>query len=499
MGIIIRQSFKGTIVSFTGAFLGAVNMLWVSPKFLSPSEIGTISFLESAATSLMSIGSLGIIYISDRYFPQFKTEDHKHAGFPTFLLAYLFLGFLFTSLVYLLGQSYFMSFYEGKRLAVDYVSYFIPVLFFFLLFMALLETFSRAYFRIVVPSFNREVLLRLLGIILVLAYAWWTFDFTSFLVFRIAMYALATLVLFFYLKNLKMKFTWPDFSILTKEKILPMIKYGLIIMIGGIASVLIIKIDALLIPAFLDVNMLGIYSISFFIGGILEIPRKSIAQISIPVISKAWNEQDFSTLSLVYKKSALNQMIVGAWIFMGIWFNVDSIFTIMPNGSEYQAGKYVIFWIALARLVDMATGVNNEIILQSKYFTFNLLVGVFLAIINVGANVLLIPVWGITGAAISIFVSFTLFNLVRFIFIWKKLGMQPFDKSNLYICLLVLACAGINELLPTMSHYLVDVVLRSVIVSVLFIGSILYFRISPDLNQLTIVLYQKIFSFRIKK
>jgi len=60
-------------------------------------------------------------------------------------------------------------------------------------------------------------------------------------------------------------------------------------------------------------------------------------------------------------------------LFLGIWCNIDSIFELIPNGEIYSPGKWVVFYIGLSKLFDMATGVNQEIVGTSKYYKIDLL------------------------------------------------------------------------------------------------------------------------------
>ncbi len=484
MGIIIRQSFKSTVVSLTGAVLGAVSMLWISPKFLTQEQIGTITFIETLTLSLAGLGSLGVYYITDKFFPQFRTEDRTHHGYLTFLTRYITIGFLLSVLLLFIFQDNLMSFYREKKLAVDNPFLYVSFLLCFMMYLGLLDTFARAHLRIVVSAINREIVFRVMALIIILFYTFHHYSFGTMVGLRIAAYAVLVGIMFFYLKRLRIQFPRPDFSVITRSTIKAMASYGMVIMAGSLSGILILKLDSLLIPALLDMKKLGIYTIAFYIGGILEIPRKTMVQISTPIIAQAWLKNDKQMLHEIYQKSALNQLIIGSWMFLGIWMNVDFLFQLMPEGESYTTGKYVIFWIALMRLVDMATGLNNEIVLQSKYYMFNLLTAIGLGIVNVLANLWLIPKMGIIGAALAIFLSFLGYNVMRFVFIWIKLGIQPFSWANLQVCVLAGMTYLIVYFMPSMNSIWLDIAIRSICITIVFMGGVLGLRISPDINQI---------------
>ena len=84
MGIIKRQSFKATIVSYIGVALGYLNIILILPKYLSTTQIGLIRVMTDAATLFAAFASLGMINASQRFFPRFADNHGKHKGFVLF-------------------------------------------------------------------------------------------------------------------------------------------------------------------------------------------------------------------------------------------------------------------------------------------------------------------------------------------------------------------------------------------------------------------------------
>ena len=73
-------------------------------------------------------------------------------------------------------------------------------------------------------------------------------------------------------------------------------------------------------------------------------------------------------IETIYKKSALNLFIIGSFLLLGIWANIDSIFSLLPKSDIYAQGKWVVLLIGLGRVADMMTGLNTEILVNSKTF-----------------------------------------------------------------------------------------------------------------------------------
>lgn len=488
MGIVIRQSVKSAIATYAGVVIGTINVLWLSTAFLSRDRIGLIRVLLDNAFLFASLAQLGTSHVAVRYFAYFNDESRKYNGFLGFLLLFPLAGFLLYGLAYLLFQPVFARIYREN--APELLGYYFEIvpLVFFVIYIYILEAYARVHLRIVVPAIIREVFLKLANAGLILLFAAGVIDFRQLVLLLIASYGVAVFMLLAYLKNLKRLYLNFSFDFVRSPLFRPMITYGLVVILGGLGSQLASKIDSLMLPAYpggLDVT--GIYAIAFNIGVVIEVPRRALSQIITPLIAMAWRQSDLKEIGKLYHSSALNQLIVGVLLFLGIWCNIDAIYTIMPNGELYEPGKMVVLLIALGRLVDMGTGVNSEIIISSKYYKFDLITAVLLALMMVVINLYFIPWFGINGAALTTLISLVIYNGTKCFFLWWKFRIQPFSAKTVT----VLAIAGVAflaaMLVPyhtgTLSETLISLFFRSLAITVVFAGLVYLLKVSPEANQ----------------
>src|SRR5690606_4806803 len=108
----------------------------------------------------------------------------------------------------------------------------------------------------------------------------------------------------------------------------------------------------------------GIYTVVFYIAAVIELPRRAITQIISPIIAKAFTNDDLREIGDIYRKTAINQLLIGMLLFLGIICNLDNIFHFVPNREIFEAGKNVVLIIGLGKLADMAAGANGEIIIM---------------------------------------------------------------------------------------------------------------------------------------
>lgn len=270
-----------------------------------------------------------------------------------------------------------------------------------------------------------------------------------------------------------------------------MISVAVYSILAGLGTTVVFSIDKIIVNQILGLSATGVYTIAFFFGTLVVIPSRTLLRISGTLISEAWKRNDIPYIIDMYKRSCLNQFIIGAFLFGGIWVNIDSILIIL--GPEYAAGKWVIFLIGLGYLVDMAAGANGLIIGYSKYYKISLWFILVLIGTVIASMYIFIPAWGIVGAAAAIALSFLLNNIMRFVFLYYKYKMQPFSYGFL-IVLGAFALAFIAGYLIPKLPLVWDILARGITFTLVSFLLILLTKISPDINDTV-----KIIIGRVKK
>ncbi|HWA33928.1 MAG TPA: polysaccharide biosynthesis C-terminal domain-containing protein, partial [Cyclobacteriaceae bacterium] len=246
----------------------------------------------------------------------------------------------------------------------------------------------------------------------------------------------------------------------------------------------IAKIDSLMVAALLGLAPVAIYTTSSYMATVIEVPKRAMTQVASPLIARGFEKNNHSEIKSIYQKTALNQFIFGTLLLIGVSANLDSIFMLMPKGEIYQAGKWVVIIVGMGKLVDMLFGPSSEIIIYSKYYSFNIVLILILSAVIITSNNLLIPRYGIEGAAMGTAITMIVFNSVKFIFIWAKMDLQPFSGAFIKVLLIGVMSAFIGMNLPRFESVLLDMVVRSGVITVAFVVPIIIFKVSPEGNIL---------------
>jgi O-antigen/teichoic acid export membrane protein len=336
LGIVVRQSLKAGLGAYIGVGIGIINQMYVSTKFLSVEQLALSRLLFENSLLFAAFAHLGTPFIADKFFGLFRDDEEEHHGILPFLLLLPFAGSLLFGMLYLACSDSIQAYYAVRSpMILQYHLLVVPLTIFWI-YISVLEAYCRNNARIAVPGFIREVYLRLANVLLILlfGFGWISFDFLLYSL--VGAYGVAIILLIIYINYLG-KWYWrmPDRSILTSGVLWQILGYGSFTLLGGIGVNLMLFIDRSMLAGERGLVSTGIFIIATYIAGVIEIPRKAIAQISIPLISTALLNNDLTHVQLMNRKSALNQLIVGGVFFLLIWASIDEIFYLIPKGSTY--------------------------------------------------------------------------------------------------------------------------------------------------------------------
>ena len=480
MGEIQRQTFKGSLYSYIGVAIGFVTTAILFPRLLSTAQIGVLSLLVAYSQLMSVVGNLGFPYTIIRFFPYFEDKERGHNGLLFIVLLVSIVGFLIASVCYIVVEHIFLLKDPGNELYLKYSWLVFPLAFFVIIFSQL-DAYFRALGNAVSGSLIKDITQRLLifGSVLLFGYITYiSFDELVFLyVISLSSSSIFLLLLLQYKKELHLK---PKFHFVKRKLKRLMVSFSLYSVISGLGSVVIQRIDTVMIGYFTDLSSIGVYTTTFFFGTIILIPSRALGRISSIVIADAFKTKNFDRIKSVYSKSSINQFLIGSVLLMGIWANIDNCFHILPK--EYESGKYVILFIGLSNLVNLAIGVNSQIIYLSKYYRSVTYFLVFFCALIILSNYLLIPAFGISGAAFASFTSVLIYAASRVVYVYLKFKFQPFGLDHLKIVLVAAICLGLNHFLPVMNHFVLDIIVRSSVLGSVFFGLTLYLNISTELN-----------------
>jgi O-antigen/teichoic acid export membrane protein len=235
----------------------------------------------------------------------------------------------------------------------------------------------------------------------------------------------------------------------------------------------------------------GIFTLAQTMSNIIQAPQRAIIAAAIPHLARAWKEKNRELLQRIYQRSSLNQLIFAAGLFILIVMNYTEAIYTFDLRKEYLPGFNAFIILGLNRIIDMGTGLNAQIIGTSNRWRFELTSGIVLLILMLPLTIIFTRQYGLLGPAIANLISITVFNIIRLIFLWVNFKLFPFTRQSLYTVLL----AGISFLICYYSfrnmHGFGGIVLRSLAFMIIYGGTVLYFRLTPDIDPVLTALKKR--------
>ena len=500
MGIIAKQSIQGTIVTYLGVAVGFVTTFFVLTRFLSAEEIGLARVLIDAATLFIGLAQLGTSSSIIRFYPHFSEnkadtllngnqyapkEEH---GFFFWTLVIPLLGFaLFTAIYCACFTPLSQWFGEKSPLFVEYYYMVIPMAF-FMLYQTIFETNANVRMHIVIPRAVRELITRIGLLIVYLLYAFECLDINGYVIALCVVYAVAMLCNMGYLFSLGEISLRPDIEFLSKNSSLvrQYMLYTGFLLVSAVASVLAPTLSSFFITAEMGLSYTGIFAIATYIAVMVSIPYRSMTAIASPQLATAIKENNQHETAHLMQQVSSTLLLIGGMILCMIWLNIDLIFHILPNGETYASARQVVLILGTSQLIIAVCSFTSSALNYSRFYAFSLLFSFILTALSILLNNLLIPHFGMNGAAISNLLAYSIYFLLIVLTVRFTLHTPTFTHQHLKIILLIIVIINLNFL--WLKHLPINNIwISSIVRTIVLIGGgcvVAWVKnLSPEINQ----------------
>ncbi|MEX0594456.1 MAG: polysaccharide biosynthesis C-terminal domain-containing protein [Balneolaceae bacterium] len=447
MGIIARQSTTNVLYTYLGMGLGAVLTLFLYPHILSPEAYGLTRILVSAGLLGAHLSHLGMRNTILRFTPVFKDDSERMRSFRTYTFLLPLAGFLLFGLLLHFFQEPIISLYENRSpLVGDYLHLLVPLTL-AILYFELANSTLRSLKDSTSGSFVQDLLLRLV-IILSLMLLWleWISLDTFFRLFVSAYVLLPLWLLHLLARHGELRFSL-RLTAISRSLRGSMKQYGLFTMLSGLTTMIVWNIDILMLGSLAGLDQTAVYAIAFYMGSVITVPQRSLEKILTPLIADHLRDRNLSRIGDLYRQSAHLQFLSGSFLLVTVWILADPILTLLPD--IYREGSLVILIIGCGKLLDMATGANGSILLLSRFYRWDLLFNGLLVILTFFTNWMLIPRFGVEGAAVATTLSLLIYNTLKYLFVKYRLHLSPFTRSHLYILLWTAGTLVVLQQIPS--------------------------------------------------
>jgi O-antigen/teichoic acid export membrane protein len=492
MGIIGRQTIKSSIYSLAGVIVGFVTVGILMPHYLSKTEIGVIRQIQYYGMLFSSILGLGIPQSLIRLFPHFKSKKEAHHGmFFLVTLITIFSGIIFTIIFLNFGEDIVKKDILKSPLFASFYKLILPFTWAYI-FLTLFESYSTANKESTISVFLRDFALRIFIIGIITFYIFIpSFDYAALVYSNVYVQFIPPLLLlvFLHYKGLipvPNKISFPSSKI--KSEFISTSAYN---WVNGLSSVAVVTIDSIMLSKMTNSADVGIYTTVTFFASLMLIPNKNIGRIAATVIADHFKNNQLEKIETIYKKSALTQYALGLFLLGNLVLGIPFIFQILLKG-EYNAGIWVLIFLAISNLFKMGTGLKFSVVFTSKHYRWSTPMFLSFLILIVLTNLWFIPRYGIVGSAIASFIATTLFHIAGLILVKVKYNYWPFTKTFISVGFVFLLIFGILYLIPNFDFPIIFSIIKAGLFSVLFFLYLYQSKSVAEINGLTDSIIQSI-------
>lgn len=203
--------------------------------------------------------------------------------------------------------------------------------------------------------------------------------------------------------------------------------------------------DVFIIGYWLAPEEVGFYGAAFQTASIIALVLGSLDSVAMPLISRAIANDNRSGLQSLLQsvlRWSVSMSLPVFLIFMLFPTQVLSIF-----GEQFHQASYCLVVLAISQVIIAASGSSNTALVLAGYSKMVMWNSIWLGAVQIGFNVLLVPRYGIVGAAVGTALALTLVSVVRFYEcslllkvkmiekeIWKPMVAASTSFSLVYVC-----------------------------------------------------------------
>jgi len=408
---------------------------------LSVADYGIVGLISSSITLFIAIGKLGMQHAVIRFFSQVKNANiafSVHQLNSTVCAVFLVLAAVTTALFLLMGYHVLPQFLQYENISSLFLLG--SAIVFVRLLGSGVMNFLRAQQRSADVAIAQS-LARFLNLTFVIAVLFFTVLDPYAVVVCLFFAELAGVCYAAYQYRKDFQF---DRSGVSGKLAKVMLMYGMPLMILESLSLVLRLSDRYLIEAMLGVDELGQYSASYNLTAYLDIILlAALLQAVRPAYMQMWESQG-ADLTHAFLSRGLHLYLMLGIPFIAM-FSVTSPYLLsFLAGPKYAVGTVIIPYVALSFWLEgtmnfLAAGLyifkNTKLLMFSSFLA---------TAINLGLNILLIPRYGIAGAAAVTVFSYLIFMLavtvlsfryVRFPIEWRAPAIITLASTVVFIVL----------------------------------------------------------------
>ena len=426
----LKKAAKGTAVAFAGLlvyiFLEFITRVIIA-RNATQSDYGIFSIGLALLNFFVIISCLGLHMGAPRYIAYFrgKGDNKKIKGVIYSSLQLSVIASLFCFALFFLSSDFFTEIFHLQQSSVLKIfAIAVP----FAVATEILASLFRGFGRVEEKVYFRDVLMNVLKVLFIVSVIILGYAFIEMVYAYILSIMIASIAFMVYAIKKLPAVRGADTYPVRKELLL----FSLPLLASNALSIVLIQMDTLMLGYFKTADIVGLYNAAHPIALLIQVFLLSLVFIYVPITSQLYSRNLMNEIRKNYK-------ILTKWIasltfpfFLIIFLFPEAVLNVVFGSAYAQASVALALRIlALGMFIHVFLGPNAVTLIVIGKTKLNLIDNLIGAITNVSLNLVLIPTFGIIGAAIASVISLATINALKSAQIFRIHKIHPFAKNYL--------------------------------------------------------------------
>jgi O-antigen/teichoic acid export membrane protein len=182
------------------------------------------------------------------------------------------------------------------------------------------------------------------------------------------------------------------------------------------------RADTLMVGALMDTTQAGVYAVASRVSALALFGMFAVNAIVAPMIAELYADNKLTELQRTVTHGTLASMGFALFIAIGLVFLGSPVLSLF--GNAFTAGENALLILLVGQVVSAGTATVGYLLTMTGFQGVSAWITGGGAVLNIVLNAILIPIWGLVGAAFATASTVALTNGISAYFVQRHIGVR---------------------------------------------------------------------------
>ena len=412
---VVKGSAFTLLAKIFGTVLGLISSLMIA-RYYGANVVGLVAIINSVLSIFIIFGLMGTNVAILRFIPEYIEKyslSDAYAIYKKILLLVFTLSFIGGILLYFSAPFIASDIFHNKDLTIFLL---IAAPFILMRTLTTINSETLRGLRKIKLYALVQFLTSLINLVLLILLTYFLYDkYNPIYILFISIFLLF-IVLFLMIKK-QFRSTEKTISKMSTSQI---VNLSFPMFLTASMQMVIVQTDTVMLGIMRTVEEVGVYAIVVKLALLTSFILTAVNSMAAPKFSQLYHSGKMEDLKIVAQKSA--QLIFWSSLPLILIYILAGYYILQIFGDEFTNGYYALIFLAIGQFVNAAVGSVGYFLNMTGHQKVFKNIILFAALLNLVLNFILIPMYGITGAAIASTISMIFWNVFAAFYVKKIFG-----------------------------------------------------------------------------